>query len=142
MRLKKRIVSKYGTAPRGIGTHHERAVEQVRIGRLDRAATIAALAEPAEDPGRPLTEDAVHLVAEESQDYPYFIQRLGSAVWDAAERTGAAEISEPGARQGIAAATHRRNERSCYLARPRAGQRVTMNRSSRTGIRTLPRIPS
>ena len=31
---------------------------------------------------------------------------------------------------------------SAYLFLPRAGHSVTMKRSSRTGIRTLPRIPS
>ncbi len=89
---------------REMGTHNERGFEQLRIGRLDRAATVAALAEPAEDSGRPLTEGVVHLVAEETQDYPYFIQLLGSAAWDAAERQGVASISEREARQGIAAA--------------------------------------
>lgn len=89
---------------REMGTHNERGFEAVRIGRLDRPATIAALARPAEDSRRPFTEGAVHLVAEESQDYPYFIQLLGSAVWDAAEGQGSAAISEAEARQGIAAA--------------------------------------
>ncbi len=89
---------------RNMGTHNERGFEQVRIGRLDRVATVTALADPAATSGRPFTPDAVHLVAEESQDYPYFIQLLGSTVWEVGEHGGAARIAEPEARSGIATA--------------------------------------
>ena len=97
---------------REMGTHNERGFEQIRIGRLDRAATIAALAEPAEDSGRPFTEGAVRLVAEESQDYPYFIQLLGSAAWNAAEREGARTKSRSRRRDGASPRRRRRSRGS------------------------------
>ena len=74
-------------APRHLrlcGTFTERALERAPVGRLDRSATIEALTEPARRAGLPFREDAAALLAEESQDYPYFIQLLGRAAWNAA----------------------------------------------------------
>ena len=91
-------------APRRIremGTHNERAFEQIRIGRLDGRATRDALRQPATLSGVPMTEAAAETLARASQDYPYFIQLLGSAAWDAAERLGAGRIAERAARDGI-----------------------------------------
>ena len=92
-------------APRRIrqaGTFNERGFHQFRVGLLDRTATLAALREPARASGRPFTEDAAEFLAEHSQDYPYFIQLLGSAAWEsAAERTS--EISLRDAKTGAAA---------------------------------------
>ena len=69
-------------APRRVreaATYNERGFRQLRVGRLARQETIAALAEPAQESGRPLSGEAAALLAEESQDYPYFIQLLGRA---------------------------------------------------------------
>ena len=74
-------------APRRLlqaGTYNERGFRFLPVGRLARKDTNAALSEPARNAGRPITEDALALLAEESQDYPYFIQLLGSAAWKAA----------------------------------------------------------
>ena len=92
-------------APRRIqqaGTFNERGFEPVPVGRLERSDTTAALAEPARAAGRPIAPDALALLAEESQDYPYFVQRLGHASWRAAARTGTDSISLTAAEQGIA----------------------------------------
>ena len=73
-------------APRRLrqaGTFNERGFRRFRVGRLDRSATMAALREPALESGRPFTNEAAAFLAEESQDYPYFIQLLGSAAWEA-----------------------------------------------------------
>ena len=91
-------------APRRIrqaGTFNERGFKQCRVGRLDRSATLAALREPAQASGRPFTEDAAGFLAEQSQDYPYFIQLLGGAAWEAAAE-GASEISLRDAQAGAA----------------------------------------
>ena len=91
-------------APRRIrqaGTFNERGFTQCRVGRLDRSATLAALREPARASGRPFTEDAAGFLAERSQDYPFFIQLLGSAAWEAAAE-GASEISQRDAQTGAA----------------------------------------
>ena len=91
-------------APRRIrqaGTFNERGFKRRRVGRLDRPATLAALREPARASGRPFTEDAAGFLAEQSQDYPYFVQLLGRAAWKAAAE-GAFEISLREAQQGAA----------------------------------------
>ena len=91
-------------APRRIrqaGTFNERGFTPCRVGRLDRPATLAALREPAQASGRPVTEAAAGFLAEQSQDYPFFIQLLGSAAWEAAAE-GASEISLRAAQAGAA----------------------------------------
>ena len=93
-------------APRRLresGTFLERALEPAPVGRLDRAATLTALREPARQADLPFHDDAAALLAAESQDYPFFIQLLGSAAWDAAGSEADAITSET-ARDGIAAA--------------------------------------
>ena len=94
-------------APRRLrqaGTFTERMFEQIPVGRLERNATVRALSAPARDAGLPLSNDAVEILAAESQDYPYFIQLLGSAAWTAADNANANGITEACARRGIAAA--------------------------------------
>ncbi len=93
-------------APRRLreaGTFTERMFVQVPVGRLERDATTRALRAPASDSGLPLRDDAAALLAAESQGYPFFIQLLGSAAWQAADDASAAEIAGPAARRGIAA---------------------------------------
>ena len=91
-------------APRRLlraGTYNERGFRFLPVGRLARKDTNAALSEPARNAGRPVAEDALALLAEESQDYPYFIQLLGSAAWKAA--TGPdPRIDLSAAQQGLA----------------------------------------
>ena len=94
-------------APRRLrqaATYNERGFAQVPVGRLARPETKAALAEPAKAAGRPIAEDAAALLAEQSQDYPYFVQLLGSAAWKAADRAGAPDIPLSLARRGAAEA--------------------------------------
>ena len=90
-------------APRRVlqaATSNERGFRRCRVGRLRRPDTIAALREPAREAGRPLAEDAAEFLAEESQDYPYFLQLLGGAAWDAAA-TGSV-VSLEHAERGVA----------------------------------------
>ena len=93
-------------APRALrraGTFTERMLERRRLGRLDEAAAAAALAKPAERGGRPVDEDALALMVHESQRYPYFVQLLGSAAWDAAHARES-RINREAAERGITAA--------------------------------------
>ncbi len=83
------------------GTFNERGFRKRRVGRLDRPAALAALREPARASGRPFTEAAAGFLAEQSQDYPYFVQLLGRAAWKATAG-GAGEISLREAQQGNA----------------------------------------
>ena len=92
-------------APRRVreaATHNERGFRMVRVGRLQRPETITALAEPARMSGHPMSADAAALLAEESQDYPYFIQLLGRAAWKEAAEVGNG-IGLDAARRGLAA---------------------------------------
>ena len=93
-------------APRRVreaATYNERGFRKVRVGRLLRPDTITALAEPARMSGRPMSTEAAALLAEEAQDYPYFIQLLGSAAWRAAAETGTGRIGLDAARRGLEA---------------------------------------
>ena len=93
-------------APRRLrecGTFTERALERVPVGRLERTASVEALAEPMKHAGVPFQEDAVALLAAESQDYPYFVQLLGRAAWDAAG-AGAAGITPEAALRAVSTA--------------------------------------
>ena len=97
-------------APRRLreaATYNERGFEPIPVGRLRRPETITALAEPARTSGRPMSAEAAALLAEESQDYPFFIQLLGSAAWNHAAEAGAAGIGPEAARGGVAASRPR-----------------------------------
>ncbi|MPZ54192.1 MAG: AAA family ATPase [Acidimicrobiia bacterium] len=52
------------------------------IGVLDPAATYRALRTPADRAGVIFDDDALDLLIEFSEGYPYFIQQLGSDVWN------------------------------------------------------------
>ena len=74
-------------APRNLrraGVSDGRGFRFLPVGRLARPDTVAALTEPTKKSGRPLAGDAAALLAAESRDYPYFVQLLGSAAWEAA----------------------------------------------------------
>ncbi len=91
-------------APRKIrhaGTFAERAFEKLPIGRLDPAATTAALTKPAEAAGRPMDDDARARLGRASQDYPYFVQLLGSAAWDMAVRGGEPTVTGKCAEEAV-----------------------------------------
>ena len=63
---------------RRAATHNERGFRRLRVGRLDREASLTALSEPASQAGLPMDSDAACFLAEEAQDYPYFIQLLAA----------------------------------------------------------------
>ncbi len=100
---------------RQIRTNSERAFRRLRIGRLHRSDTRRALEEPALRAGRPFTPSGVRLLARRSQDYPFFVQLLGSAAWAAAERAGHGGIGESSVREAIASA--REELQTFYLER-------------------------
>lgn len=94
-------------APRRLqraGTFTERALTRVPIGRIEPSEAVRALGEPARGAGLPMDNEAATLLARESQEYPYFIQLLGSAAWRAAESTSSPGIGIESAQDGIEAA--------------------------------------
>lgn len=94
-------------APRRLrlaGTFTERALVRVPVGRIERSEAVRALGEPARESGLPMDSEAVALLERESQEYPYFIQLLGSAAWRAAASASSPGIGIESAQQGIEAA--------------------------------------
>ena len=70
--------------------------EKIGVGRLDDAASAAALVRPLAEQTPAIAFDGAALarVVEESQGYPYFLQLWGAALWTAARSRGAARIDE------------------------------------------------
>ncbi len=79
---------------------------RLQIGRLETDEAVReALARPAKDSGMPIDADALESLVEESQRYPFFVQRLGYESWDAArQRKGNRRIALEDAQKGIAVA--------------------------------------
>lgn len=79
---------------------------QFHIDRLESTDGIRqAFSIPAEQSGLPLDEDALALLVRECEGYPFFIQLLGAAAWNAAEaRTGATGIELRDAQAGVSRA--------------------------------------
>ena len=93
-------------APRRLrlaGTFTERALVRVPVGRIERSEAVRALGEPARESGLPMDSAAAALLERESQEYPYFIQLLGSAAWRAAASASSPGIGIESAQQGIEA---------------------------------------
>ena len=55
--------------------------EMVSLGRLDTRSAGDAISKPFEDEDIEITNDALSVIVEDSQCYPYFLQLWGSALW-------------------------------------------------------------
>ena len=66
--------------------------KNIRINGLAPAATRDALIKPFANRGVAVTDEALELMISWTDDYPYFIQIVGSAVWEAQEDAGCAEV--------------------------------------------------
>lgn len=74
---------------------------QVRIGRLESLDEVrTALSVPAGQSGFPIDGDALELLAESSQRYPFFVQQLGFEAWQAAKVAGHPRIALADAQAG------------------------------------------
>ncbi|MBF0661768.1 MULTISPECIES: AAA family ATPase [unclassified Rhodococcus (in: high G+C Gram-positive bacteria)] len=65
-------------------SYSERLFTYHRIGRLDRDAADHALIAPAQREDVEFTRDALDLLYETADGYPYFVQAYGKATWDLA----------------------------------------------------------
>ena len=68
-----------------------------RIGQLDGEAAFEALSQPLMTRGIPFEADVIRRAAREAQNYPYFLQCWGEALWDAE----ASRLSAMSRRSGI-----------------------------------------
>ena len=74
----------------------------VPLDRLDERAAADVLVSPAAEVGVPWSASALHLVEAGAGGYPYFLQLLGSATWDAARPERGDTLTDAHARQGAA----------------------------------------
>jgi hypothetical protein len=66
-------------------SYAERLFKFPRIGRLSDEQARQALAEPAERRGVRFEPEALAVVIEQTEGYPYFLQEYGSALWNQIE---------------------------------------------------------
>lgn len=75
------------TLPRALAeakTYAERLFSFPRLGALDEADARSALVLPARGQGVEYADDALTLMLERAEGYPYFLQEWGRGVWDVA----------------------------------------------------------
>ena len=73
-------------------TFSERST-MIGIGRLGEEATADAIAKPLQEDGITIDPDALQRVVQDSQQYPYFIQRWGKVLWDEAKKTNSNRLT-------------------------------------------------
>ena len=66
--------------------------KDIYINRLKPAATRDALSKPFADRGVKVSDEALELMASWTDDYPFFIQTVGSEVWKAKEKVKQTEV--------------------------------------------------
>lgn len=65
-------------------SYAERLFDYPEVGPLPSAAAEQAIVKPAHDKGVEYDHDAVDLIKQQTQGYPYFLQEWGKHAWDAA----------------------------------------------------------
>lgn len=87
-------------------SYSERLFSYHRIDRLDRESADQALIAPAEREGVKFTEDALDVLYQKADGYPYFVQAYGKAAWDQAPDTPISaedvEVASPTAEEELA----------------------------------------
>ena len=68
-------------------SYAERFFDFPKIGPLDPPDAREAIVRPAENEGAEILEDAVDLIIEKTQGYPYFLQEWGKRTWDIASES-------------------------------------------------------
>ena len=71
---------------RTVGATFVERSEMVSLGRLDAQSAADAISKPFEDEGIEITNDALSIIVESSQCYPYFLQVWGSSLWEEAKK--------------------------------------------------------
>ena len=66
--------------------------EDIYINGLDPDATREALVKPFADRGVKVSDEALELMASWTDDYPFFIQAVGSAAWKAQKHAGQSKV--------------------------------------------------
>ena len=67
---------------------------KIGLGRLDEQSSADAVSKPFEEHGIQITEDALSIIVEDSQCYPYFLQEWGSSLWMEADKENLTCLSD------------------------------------------------
>ena len=67
---------------------------KIGLGRLDEQSAADAIVKPFAEQGIQITEDALSIIVEDSQCYPYFLQEWGSSLWEEADKENLTRITE------------------------------------------------
>ena len=67
---------------------------KIGLGRLDEQSSADAIVKPFEEQGIQITDDALSIIVEDSQCYPYFLQEWGSSLWKEASKENLTCINE------------------------------------------------
>ena len=68
--------------------------EMIGLGRLDAQSAADAISKPFEEQGIQITGDALSIIVEDSQCYPYFLQLWGSSLWMEADKENVTCITD------------------------------------------------
>ena len=68
--------------------------EMIGLGRLDEHASADAISKPLEEHGIQITDDALSIIVEDSQCYPYFLQVWGKSLWMEANKENLTCLSD------------------------------------------------
>jgi type II secretory pathway predicted ATPase ExeA len=68
-------------------SYAERLFNFPTIGPLDRTAVIAAIRQPIESEGETISDDALDMIIERTEGYPYFLQEWGFQAWNIADQS-------------------------------------------------------
>ena len=77
-----------------VGASFVERSRMIGLGRLDEQAAADAISKPLAEQGIQITEDALSLIVEDSQCYPYFLQLWGSSLWMEADKENLTCITE------------------------------------------------
>lgn len=68
-------------------SYAERLFKYPPVGALDQEAAVSAIKEPILEEGEQIENDALDLIVERTEGYPYFLQEWGYQAWDTAEHS-------------------------------------------------------
>ena len=77
-----------------VGASFVERSEMIGLGRLDEQSAADAISKPFEEQGIQITEDALSIIVEDSQCYPYFLQLWGSSLWMEANKTNLTHLTD------------------------------------------------
>ena len=70
----------------GVNASFVERSRNIGLGRLDEQSSADAISKPFQEQGIQITDDALSIIIEDSQCYPYFLQEWGSSLWEEADK--------------------------------------------------------